>query len=98
MAGQIARKLGLPESECEVIALAGALHDIGKIGIPDAILLKSGRLDPEEFDVMKTHTVIGAKVCAGSRSPILQVAETIAVSHHERWDGGGYPTGLSGEE
>lgn len=98
MAGQIARKLGLPEAECEIIALAGALHDIGKIGIPDAILLKNGRLDPEEFDLMKTHTLIGAKVCAGSRSPILQVAETIAISHHERWDGTGYPNRLKGED
>jgi putative two-component system response regulator len=98
MAGLIARELGLPDDEVEHIRLAASLHDIGKIGIPDLILLKAGELTAEEVALMKTHTTIGAKVLSGSRSRMLQMAETIALSHHERWDGLGYPRGLQGDE
>ncbi|GAA3407695.1 HD domain-containing phosphohydrolase [Paenibacillus hodogayensis] len=98
MAGQIAMELGVPESEAELIRLAAPLHDIGKIGIPDHILLKPGRFTEEEFDQMKTHTGIGANILEGSLFPVLQVARTIALTHHERWDGSGYPYGLCGED
>jgi putative two-component system response regulator len=74
------------------------MHDIGKIGIPAEILLKPGRLTPEEFALMKTHTTIGASILSGKSSDILHMAEVIALSHHERWDGGGYPNGLRGED
>jgi putative two-component system response regulator len=94
----VAVNLGFPETEVELIARAAPLHDIGKIGIPDAILLKPGRLSDEEFEVIKTHTTIGAEILTGSRSPLLRLAERIALTHHERWDGRGYPGGLSGEE
>jgi len=76
---------------------ASPMHDIGKIGIPDHILLKKGRLTEEEFNIIKSHTIIGAKILSRSRAEILQVAEQIALSHHERWDGKGYPLGLAGE-
>jgi putative two-component system response regulator len=92
----LARALGLPEAHVERIRHAAPLHDIGKIGIPDQILLKPGQLTPEEFEIIKTHTTIGAKILLGSRSPLLQMAEEIALTHHERWDGGGY-AGLAGE-
>jgi putative two-component system response regulator len=98
MAGLIAAELGLPADEVEHIRLAASLHDIGKIGIPDLILLKAGELTPEEVALMKTHTTIGAKVLSGSRSRMLQMAEVIALAHHERWDGLGYPRGLKGDE
>jgi putative two-component system response regulator len=74
------------------------MHDIGKIGIPDRILHKPGRLDPDEWEVMKTHTTIGARILEGSRAPLIQMAEQIALTHHERWDGSGYPVGLAGGE
>ena len=74
------------------------MHDIGKIGIPDHILLKPGKLSLEEWAVMKTHAEIGALILSGSESEFLQMAEIIAGSHHERWDGSGYPRGLKGEE
>ncbi len=73
------------------------MHDVGKIGIPDAILLKPGRLDPDEWAVMQEHTVIGARILSGSSSDVLRAGEVIAISHHERWDGSGYPLGLAGE-
>ncbi len=94
----VALALGLPDQEAQLIGRAAPLHDVGKIGIPDAILLKPGRLTGEEFEVIKTHTTIGAEILAGSRSPLLRLAERIALTHHERWDGGGYPSGLGGEE
>ena len=94
----LALGLGLPSEEVELIRRAAPLHDIGKIGIPDAILLKPARLTGREFDVVKTHTRIGAEILSGSRSPLLRLAQRIALSHHERWDGGGYPHGLAGEE
>ena len=74
------------------------MHDIGKIAIPDRILQKPGRLDAEEWKKMKTHTTIGAHILEGSRAPLIRMAETIALTHHERWDGSGYPHGLAGEE
>jgi response regulator RpfG family c-di-GMP phosphodiesterase len=75
---------------------AAPLHDVGKIAIPDSILLKPGRLSAAEFEVVKTHAEAGARVLAEADSELLEVAESIARSHHERWDGGGYPDGLSG--
>ena len=93
----LARALGVPEDQVEMIRLAAPLHDLGKIAIPETILLKPGRLTPDEFEVMKTHTSIGAAMLSGSRHALLQMAERIARSHHERWDGGGFPQGLRGE-
>ena len=90
--------LGLPVEESEFIERAAPLHDLGKIGISDTILLKPAKLTEEEFEVIKTHTTIGAEILAGSRSPVLRLAEQIALTHHERWDGRGYPSGLSGED
>ncbi|NQX66728.1 response regulator [Paenibacillus alba] len=98
LAGQIAAALELPEHEVELIELATPFHDIGKIGIPDDILLKPGRFTPDEFEQMKMHTKIGANILEGSLFPVLNLARTIALTHHEKWDGTGYPNGLSGEE
>jgi HD-GYP domain-containing protein (c-di-GMP phosphodiesterase class II) len=92
----LARAAGWSESDAEIIRLAAPMHDVGKIGIPDAVLRKPGKLTPAEFDVMKTHTLIGAKMLEGSQSSILVMAHDIALYHHERWDGHGYPYGLSG--
>jgi putative two-component system response regulator len=82
----------------ETIAIAAAMHDVGKIGIADSILLKCSPLTPEEFNTMKSHTVIGGRILSGSAHNVLQMAASIALSHHERWDGSGYPHGLRGEE
>ncbi|HEX7050652.1 MAG TPA: HD domain-containing phosphohydrolase [Longimicrobiales bacterium] len=94
----LARALGLSEHEVHLIRQAAPLHDVGKIGVPDYILLKPGGLTPEEVEIMKTHTLIGAQILSGSRFPILNLAAEVALSHHERWDGTGYPRGLAGEE
>ncbi len=94
----IAEKLGLSKKEVQNILYASPLHDLGKIGIPDSILLKPGKLTDEEFTIMKTHTIIGANILAYSKAEVLQVAEQIAISHHEKWNGSGYPQGLSGEK
>jgi putative two-component system response regulator len=88
----------MPLSEAEVLQQASAMHDAGKIGIPDRILLKPGRLEQTERRLMQTHTTIGANILSGSSSPLLQMAEEIALTHHERWDGSGYPRGLRGDE
>lgn len=93
----IARDFGWPADKTENIVYAAPMHDIGKIGIPSEILLKPTRLSPEEFELMKTHTIIGQNILSGSVSNILQMAELIAVSHHERWDGTGYPKCLKHE-
>ena len=85
-------------NDAEAIRQAASMHDVGKIGIPDAILQKPGKLTAQEFEVMKTHTVIGADIFAGSKVAMLQMARDIAFCHHERWDGKGYPRGLSGTE
>lgn len=94
----VARKLSLSPKQCELILSSSPMHDVGKLGIPDGILLKPGKLDSEEWDVMKTHTTIGARILEGSSSELLQAGEIIALTHHEKWDGSGYPTGLAGEE
>jgi putative two-component system response regulator len=96
-AARIARQLGQDDRTVALIRQAAPLHDLGKIAIPDTILLKPGKLEPEEFEVVKTHAVLGARVLADSGSEVLTVAERIARSHHERWDGDGYPDGLAGE-
>jgi CHASE2 domain-containing sensor protein len=99
--GDLAHRLGLAAGldaeEAERLRRASAMHDVGKIAIPDSILRKPGPLTPEERAVMQTHTTVGAQLLAGSRSPLVQMAEVIARTHHERWDGTGYPAGLSGE-
>jgi putative two-component system response regulator len=97
MSGLLARALSLDEQQVELIARASPLHDIGKIGIPDTILLKPGRLTAAEFDQLKQHTTIGGRILSGGRYPVLQLGRRIALTHHERWDGSGYPGGLSGQ-
>jgi putative two-component system response regulator len=94
----LASKLGLSQNEVDNIGLAAPMHDVGKIGIPDQIILKNGMLTEIEFSVIKTHTTIGALILENSRASILQTARTIALSHHEFWNGNGYPTGVKGEE
>ena len=94
----VALALELSRVDVQLIGAAAPLHDVGKIGISDAILLKPGKLTPEEFDQIKTHSTIGAHILAGSSIPVLRLAEEIALRHHERWDGTGYPGGMRGEE
>jgi two-component system response regulator RpfG len=94
----IAEELGLDAEECQVVELSAPMHDIGKIGIPDHILLKPGRLTDDEVEVMRKHTLIGYEILKGSPSKYLQRGAEIALSHHERYDGGGYPCALKGEE
>ena len=94
----IAKGLGLPEHEQELLYRAAPMHDVGKIGVPDYILLKPSALDDGEFEIMKQHTVIGHRILGGSSSELLQMAADIALSHHERLDGSGYPHQLSGED
>lgn len=94
----LARAMGRPEEEQEQLFLAAPMHDVGKIGIPDQILLKPGRFDEAEFALMKQHTVIGHKILSGSASPLLQLAAEIALTHHERYDGAGYPHQRHGDE
>jgi len=98
LVARLAVILGLPADQVELVRRAAPLHDVGKIAIPDDILRKPGRLTPAEFDVMKTHAAVGALLLAGGRSALVSMAERIARSHHERWDGSGYPDGLRGEE
>ena len=93
----VAEHMGLDAAQCDLICEAAPMHDIGKVGIPDSVLLKPGALDPEELAVMRTHPQIGADILAGSESPLLRAGAEIAISHHERYDGGGYPFGLAGE-
>jgi putative nucleotidyltransferase with HDIG domain len=97
-AGLLARKLGLPDEEAERIELAAPLHDIGKIGIPDRILMKPGRLTGEEYTIMQRHAEIGYHMLADSKRPLLQAAAEIAHQHQEKWDGSGYPRQLAGED
>ncbi len=93
----IARNLGLPELEQDLILDAAPMHDVGKMGTPDHILLKPGRLDDEEMIIMRRHAEIGAEILKDSASPLLQTAALIAATHHEKFDGSGYPKGLAGE-
>ncbi len=95
---ELALHCGMSREDAEVIRLAAPLHDIGKIGISDKVLLKDQPLTPNEYSVMMLHTVMGAKILSGSDNPVMRKAEEIAATHHERWDGGGYPNGLKGEE
>jgi response regulator RpfG family c-di-GMP phosphodiesterase len=95
---RLALQIGLDGSHANMLRHASALHDVGKIGIPDGVLLKPGALDADEWTIMQSHTVKGAEILAGSTSPLIQMAEAIARTHHERWDGTGYPRGLKGEE
>lgn len=92
----IARQLGLDAIAVETILYAAPMHDVGKIGIPDLILVKPGKLEPLEWEIMKQHTVIGAKILKGSDAEFIRMGETIALTHHEKWDGSGYPNGLKG--
>lgn len=93
----LAQKLGWRADDCDLMLHASPMHDIGKIGIPDAILLKQGKLDPDEWEIMKTHATIGGHILDDGDSELLRLARVIALSHHEKWDGSGYPNGLSGE-
>jgi putative two-component system response regulator len=98
MSAQIAMALGLGTGDVNLIRCASPLHDLGKIGIPDALLRKPGSLTADERVLMQTHTIIGANILGGSEAPLLKLAEVIALSHHERWDGAGYPHRLAGEQ
>ncbi len=95
--GIIARRLGLSDDAIEVLTAAAPMHDVGKLAIPDAILKKTSALTSAERLVMEQHTVIGSRMLQGSDSPLLQVGATIALAHHERWDGSGYPYRLAGD-
>ena len=94
----LALAFGLSDKTAELILNAAPMHDIGKIGIPDRILLKPGKLDPDEWDIMKTHVQIGAELLSGSETELMETARLIALHHHERWDGKGYPGQLSGKD
>lgn len=94
----LARGLGLDNERCELILHASPMHDVGKIAIPDAILLKPGSLDAEEWEIMKTHTTVGVEIMGEHQSDVIRLAAELALNHHERWDGTGYPNGLSGED
>jgi len=93
----LAQKAGLPERDVQNIFYATPMHDVGKVGIPDKILLKTGNLTIEEIECIKTHTTIGAKILSDSKADIIQIAQQIALSHHEKWNGLGYPKGLAGK-
>ena len=97
MSALLATELGLPDTEVGLIRRAAELHDVGKIGVPDAILMKMGKLTADEFEVVKTHTTIGARILSGGKFPLLRLAEEIAFTHHERWDGSGY-AGIRGTD
>jgi len=93
----IAGAMNINNEQTALMKYASPMHDVGKIGIPDNILLKPGRLTEDEFKIMKLHTIIGSKILSGTTLPLLEIAREIALSHHERWDGNGYPQGLSKE-
>lgn len=99
MSKELAVLRGLPAEECEIVRHASPLHDVGKIGIPDRILLKPGRLDAEEFQLMKMHAAIGGRILDnGEKFPVIRAGKIIALQHHERWDGKGYPCGFAGTD
>ena len=98
LSARIAHELGLKTQEVDLIRKAAPLHDIGKIGIPDKILLKPGKLDPQEYATMKTHVQLGLKLLSPNTSSLVRMAKLIALTHHERWDGSGYPRGLIGDD
>lgn len=93
----LAKSIGWNEADCELMLHASPMHDIGKIGIPDHILLKPGSFEPEEWEIMKNHAIIGANILEGDDSDLMKCAAEIALTHHEKWDGSGYPQGLAGE-
>jgi putative two-component system response regulator len=93
----VGKKLGLPSLQLSLIEEAAPLHDLGKLGIPDMILLKAGRLSRAEFEQVKDHPIVGAAILRDASSPVLRLAEEIALTHHEWWDGSGYPAGLQGD-
>jgi putative two-component system response regulator len=95
---ELAEQLGMTKDFCDTIFYASPMHDIGKIAIPDAVLLKPGSFTPQEWSVMKAHCALGAQILARGKSPYLQMGAEIALNHHERWDGGGYPNGIKGED
>lgn len=97
-ASRMALQMGMSDDTAEMIYVSSSMHDVGKIGVPDSILLKPGALTAEEFEIIKQHTTIGEKILLGSEHAMLQMGAKIAASHHERWDGTGYPRGLKGEE
>jgi putative two-component system response regulator len=97
LAAEIGRKLGMDENEIEQLRIAARLHDIGKMALSDAIIQKAAPLTPEEFRIQERHTLLGAEILGGSRFPVLRMAETVALTHHESWDGTGYPHGIGGE-
>ena len=96
-AGIVGRNLGMSSEECERLELAATLHDLGKVAIPDAILKKAGELSPEERKEMETHVAIGARMLDGGSHPLVRTAHRVALSHHENWNGTGYPQALAGE-
>jgi putative two-component system response regulator len=98
LSARLAEAIGWTTEDAGLLRRAAALHDIGKIGIPDALLRKPGALTEGEVRVMRTHTSIGARILGDSQVPLLQLAETVALTHHERWDGTGYPRGLKGHD
>jgi putative two-component system response regulator len=93
----LAKAMGMPKEWCSTIQHAAPMHDVGKIGVPDEILKKRGALAVDEWEIMKKHPAIGAEILGGSEVPVLKMAAEIALSHHEKWDGSGYPSGLSGD-
>jgi len=94
----VARQTGLAENVVKYILYAAPMHDVGKIGIPDRILLKPGKLDVEEWEIMRQHTTFGGKILEGAKAGYLKLGEVVALTHHEKWDGSGYPNGLKGKE
>jgi putative two-component system response regulator len=98
LSAKLAKEIGLTDGECQLMLQASPMHDVGKIGIPDEILLKPGKLNDDEWDIMKKHPEIGAEILSGSQSAVMQMAASIALTHQERWDGSGYPNNLKGEE
>ena len=98
LAGLIAREMGQDAGFSQLIMRAARLHDVGKIAIPDGVLFKPGKLTEAEFSIIKQHTSVGASLLSGGQSELLQMAESVALNHHERWDGTGYPNALTGSD
>jgi putative two-component system response regulator len=94
----LGRGMGLTQSEVQIISTACQLHDIGKVGLPEGLLLQQGQYTEAELSKIRRHTTIGAEILSNSPSPLLQAAESVALDHHERWDGSGYPNGLTGDQ